>query len=124
MFLNKLLQLIEISLATILLSLHSVLINIERWESVDAVRVAEFFIKIVSGSAVNMTDHNTIHTFICLSQLFPGWSESLTVSTPRGVELDESHSGPGLLLEVALVELHHGSRGLLGWLGHFPVISG
>ena len=46
------------------------------------------------------------------------------MSAPGGVELDESHPGLGLLLEVALVELHHGSCGLLGWLGHFPVISG
>ena len=45
------------------------------------------------------------------------------MSTPGGEELDEGHPGLGRLLEVVLVEFHHGGRGLFGWLGHFPVLG-
>ena len=46
------------------------------------------------------------------------------MTAPRGEELDERHPGLGLLLEVVLVELHHGRGGLLGSLGDLAVISG
>ena len=46
------------------------------------------------------------------------------MTTPGSEELDESHPALGLLLEVVLVEFHHGSSGLFGRLGHFSVVCG
>ena len=80
MFLHEVLQLGEVSLAIILLGLEqvlpvigehldekfsyldSILVNIERGEAVHSVGVAEFFIDVVSGRAVHMTDRDTVHS--------------------------------------------------------------
>ena len=120
--------------------LHTILVNVEGGEPVHTVSIAQLSVGVVPGGAVHVGDRHTGNswerekshqsfvsvnlTLELLSQLFPRGGQALAVSAPRSEELDERHPGLGLLLEVVLVELHHGRGGLLGSFGDLAVTSG
>merc|ERR1719450_201160 len=108
MFIDKLSQLCEVSFTIILLSLHTVLVNIKGWESINTLGIAQGPVDIIGSSTINMTNKNIFIVLIFLGKLFPGRSKSLTMSTPWCKELDKSNARFSLGIKIFFVQLDNG----------------
>merc|ERR1719458_434570 len=93
MLLNKGGQVLQVSLAAVLLRLLPILVNVECGEAVDAV-----------GAAVHVADCHLGIVFVFLSKFLPGRCQPLTMATPGSEELDEGNPSFDFGVKVVLAK--------------------